>query len=207
MIENIKYVLFVCICVFATFDSLGNSIDSLQTKDDVKRFLSICMSKNEEYSSQCYNISRAQSRWYTSDDMFSEFFKFDMVALIMDKFPFRIFKTDIDQNGRTDLIVDAGYLFVVMDAGNTYKLHALGFQYNFRKALLLPNGSTALLLKHDYNRRIIDLTPQMNVKIAYITDTITRKDASPPVQIIDTLYITRIGSYTRDTYWKLVSTQ
>jgi len=68
------------------------------------------------------------------------------------------YKADINNDGRTDLIIDGKYSLVVIDTGNSYVIHFIDGngapRYFFKEAIELPDRSTALLFRH--TRMVVD---------------------------------------------------
>ena len=167
----VKYSLFLLVCLISSYESSANAIDSIKTKEDVINFLHanlendfknyginrVFLQKNEELEIDS-NISKQlaahEKRRYRSDSFY---------------------KVDIDNNGRTDLVLDGEQVYIVMDMGNKYVLNTIvGYVYNpaysFKEAIRLPDHSKALLFRNDrwekYGR---------NVKTISRIDTIVYK--------------------------------
>jgi hypothetical protein len=123
---------------------------------------------------------------------------------IMDQYPFHFYKADIDNNGYTDLIVDAGLVIVVMDMGTNIEAHtfspsAVWNSYSFKNFLSLPGGTCALLLRHDHN----PCGPRSHASppkaVTFITHILPNDAVISSTTRIDTLYkiTTGIDTETR----------
>lgn len=108
-------------------------------------------------------------------------------------------KVDIDNNGYTDLVINAGGVLVVMDMGNRLKGHILldipDFQsYTYIRSLPLQDGTNALLMRRNPctildNSRLSHLTPRIAfITDTFITDTVNERSGTGHVPKIDTLY-------------------
>lgn len=103
-------------------------------------------------------------------------YPYDKLAQVMDRYPWHLHKADIDHNGFTDLVVDAGIVIIVMDMGGKFEGHLFSDSpdlgsYSFKNFLSLQDNSTALLFRHDYNR----CDDTMDIRLFNVVDTIVYK--------------------------------
>jgi hypothetical protein len=112
-----------------------------------------------------------------------------MTAKMMSKNPhYHFYKKDLDGNKRTDLVVDAGIVIIVMDMGHKFDGHIFAYSaLKFHGFMSLSNGSVASLIKHDHN-----LCPRPlgeTLENTYLTDTIIDNTINPPSVKIDTFVV------------------
>jgi len=219
--------LFICLCTYTP--AYANSIDSLITKEDVRKFLATAFEKKgiiqlnecaELYFPRDYPplsfhaYDTVMIHDPVNDSVIVRVFPHDTAADIekyehrkdadccipgdlafkyldaeMDEIDWRFYKTDVDGNGRNDLIIDVGYVVVVLDKENGIEGHKVYCSHpnGFKGSTLLPGGNAALLLRQDrntYSYRHTD-TPG---KVTYITYAMAGKIPEPPLTNIDTLY-------------------
>lgn len=112
-----------------------------------------------------------------------------ITKLIMNRYPYHFYKADIDGNGYTDLVIDAGWLMVVMDNGGIYQgyMFAQLAALSFKKFIYLPDGSIGLLIQHDHNLCWRLDIAQDEIEII---DTIIDNTVSPPIVKTE-----KLGSY------------
>lgn len=114
---------------------------------------------------------------------------FDTIQNRIAEFPYAFYKADIDGNGYTDLVVDAGIVIIVMDNGNTFDAYTFSASadypsYSFKGFMPLPDGSNALLLRHDYNPSTSVEHAHLPTVTTYIIDTVRKNNTIR----IDTIY-------------------
>jgi len=151
-------------------------IDTIMVEDPVSgkyvTKVSVRVADSAYYS--CGNFSRPRS------------YPFDYVSRTMDKFPLNFYKTDIDGNGLTDMVVDAGIIVIVMDMGDRFEGHLISDRadwgsYSFKQFTSLPEGNRAMLLRHDHNPCPRDAAQMTGVNLSFdsglynLTDTIVFK--------------------------------
>ncbi|MCB0695905.1 MAG: hypothetical protein KDC07_00990 [Chitinophagaceae bacterium] len=137
-------------------------------------------------------VQRDSSGLRTLDSQsLSLFIPYDRIVSLMKEQSWHMYKADIDRNGNTDLVIDIGMsgTIVLMDMGERVEGHALldnkdFLSYSFRKFTLLPDGSTALVLRH--NPCTLRERTARPSTISYITDTITGGTSGG--SRIDTMY-------------------
>lgn len=130
----------------------------------------------------------------------SIYFPIENIVEIMSRRPWQFYKSDIDQNGLTDMAIniDSGGVIVVMDEGSKIEGHipwdAPDFSsYSFKGFTSLPDGSKALLLRH-HPCTLEEQTSGLTV--SYVTDTISLPGTATAAIKIDTVYkiITRVDT-------------
>jgi len=114
------------------------------------------------------------------------------VAQIMEKYPYYFYKADIDGNGHTDLIIDAGIVIFVMDMGYKFQAYMLSDSpdwnsYSFKKFFTLSDSTQVLLLRHDRNTPKSVAHSYLHGKVTYVTNVSTPKTSSN-YKRLDTLY-------------------
>ncbi len=124
-------------------------------------------------------------------------YSFAEVAEAMDTC-WHIYKEDIDGNGRTDIVIDAGIVLIVMDMGDHFEGHVFGGMpswyfrtwnsYSFKNFTLLPDGTCALLLRHDHNRCESVHHTNLNKNVTYVTTKFDDNTENTFPAKIDTLY-------------------
>src|ERR1700733_12605169 len=140
MVTNTRLILLFLVCVLSFFKGSANAIDSIKTKEDVIKFLDANFGK--VYHNTFFEKSDLPGR----DSMIWE--QIGKNGFRSDSF----YKADIDNDGRTDLIVDGLSSFIVMDTGNKYVMHHIESgppRYFFRETIQLPDQSIALLFRLD----------------------------------------------------------
>ena len=80
-------------------------------------------------------------------------YSFDSVAARMDDKGYKFFKADIDGNGYTDLVIEAGPMIAVMDMVGKLEGHILSMQtdtsaYGLSPIISLPEGSVGLVIRN-----------------------------------------------------------
>jgi hypothetical protein len=122
-------------------------------------------------------------------------YPFDDIVSRMDKTPWHFYKMDIDGNRRTDIVVDAGIVIIVMDMGDHIEGHLFSNRhsyswdsYSFRNFVFLPDGTRALLLRHDYNPCKAVRHSYIKGDVTYITNTVASNKGNTAPLNIDTLY-------------------
>src|ERR1044071_9850392 len=103
----------------------------------------------------------------------------------------RFDKLDIDGDGDTDLVADAGILLILVDMGDRIEGHMFTNNVTallFRDIISLPDGSRALLVTH--NHEFCTPPPDAQMEDVYVTDTTIDSTVMPAVMKIDTLYMT-----------------
>ena len=123
----------------------------------------------------------------------SEGYPVDSVISAMNRAPWRYYRADIDNNGYTDLVIDAGIVVVVMDMGSVFEAHTFSISlnwdsYGFKSFALLPDGTFALLLRHDHNSCMSVRHSNLPGYVTYITDTVSNKKNNSTGIKVDTLY-------------------
>lgn len=114
--SGMKILISIALCLFLIPSLQANAIDSLHTKEEVQQFL----------MTEIDSIWRYYFAWEKNVSDTSEFGQN------------RFFKLDLDHNGRTDLLVNARYLFAITDRGDgTYGVHIPGKWTHFSKTRLL----------------------------------------------------------------------
>lgn len=123
------------------------------------------------------------------------------IVRLLDIKTWHIHKADLDGNGYSDLVIDidtAG-VTVVMDMGNRFEGHILldnrdFISYSFKGFMTLPDGSTALLLRH--NPCTLAERSKGPAIVSYITENVTDVMDGKGIIKTDTLYkvITMIDS-------------
>lgn len=152
----------------------ANEIDKLSTKEDVQKFLIAnlgeegiifvrnCVDITQIYRSEKVEIvdpiTREVARTalvYSEPDTNGNYwdfpfvnYKFDDLPYLMDTGRYQYYKADIDGNGYTDLIVDAGFIIVVMDMVSSIDGYMLPSGLDFKDVFSLKDRSNALLLKY-----------------------------------------------------------
>lgn len=112
----------------------------------------------------------------------------------------QIHKADIDGNGYTDMVInfDSAGVIVVMDTVKGYEAHILNDSYDFTSYtfmgfLPLPDGSKALILRH--NPCTLENQTAAKKIITYITDTNADKPLRDTlykvITVIDSIYLWR----------------
>lgn len=130
------------------------------------------------------------------------------ITRLMDRNSWQIHKADIDRNGYTDLVIDidtAG-VAVVMDMGNKFEGHVLVdnrdfYSYNFKKFISLPDGNTALVLRH--NPCTLGQRSSRPKTISYIIDTVTNQADTlyKIITMVDSIYLWKGGVRTYSHRW------
>lgn len=76
---------------------------------------------------------------------------YDSVIAKMDNDNYQFYKADLDRNGRTDLVVDAGMIIVVLDMGNSfegYLFSEVPGSIKLKNIITLPGNSKGLLFSY-----------------------------------------------------------
>ncbi len=181
MISCVKHIIFLFSFLSALqIDAYANGIDSLTTKENVQKFLITKLSKSGViYLNQFVGISRTKARtahdfYYLDRRPYPESYPFAKLAKRMSTYPLLFFKADIDGNGLTDLVVDAGVVIVVMDMGvrvegHIFSTSLVSNSYGFKNFISLPDGSTGLVFRHDHNPYSATRVNSLPGKITYVT--------------------------------------
>ncbi|HEY9178846.1 MAG TPA: hypothetical protein VIN07_14210 [Flavipsychrobacter sp.] len=105
---------------------------------------------------------------------------------MMNQYPYHFYKADIDGNGKTDLVIDAGCLIVVMDTKGKYEgyMFAQHSALGFRKFVSLPDGPVGLVTQHDHNLCWGSSIQQNDIEI---TDTTIDSTVSPGIVKVEHL--------------------
>ena len=99
-----KSVIIIATLLLTVNFVIANEIDSLKTNQEVQNFL----------------VEKVYNKW-------KEFNFFEGTTKDTSKYgKFKFFKTDLDNNGLTDLIINGTYFFAVVDKGNgNYKTYSI----------------------------------------------------------------------------------
>jgi len=209
MIFRMKYSLLLCLCIIAGYNGYANAIDSLSTKEDIQKFLVASLGKNGIIlPDKCEGIFVHDTGIrYTDTGTYD--YPFDEVVKMMDDAPWHIYKEDIDCNGRTDMVIDAGIVLIVMDMGDHFEGHIFAGMpswyfptwntYSFKNFIFLPDGTRALLLRHDHNPCRSVQHAVLKGNLSYVTNTVAGNTENTAPLKIDTLYKVTIGN---DTAWR-----
>lgn len=128
-------------------------------------------------------------------------YPYDETLWMTEHHEWSFYKKDVDGDGHTDLIIDAGGVLVVLDKGGHYEGHLLTdspdfYTYNFSRTISLPDGTQALLLKRisciDYK------TPSVNNEVSYITDTTSGDTLYKTISTVDS--IEYVDHFSGDIY-------
>ena len=128
-----KYAIFFFLSFLLPFYGNANKIDRIKSKKGVVKFLA-------------NNIES----YYRRLDLFSK-----KQPVLADGIQHgcrsnSFYKVDIDGDGRTDLIVDGVYCFVVLDKGTHFEMHYLDdfprVRYSFNRVLSIKGNLTGLIL-------------------------------------------------------------
>lgn len=106
---------------------------------------------------------------------------------------FHFHKADIDCNGLTDMIIDDGILIAIMDMGDSVQGMLVPslvdrHLYGFKRFISLPDGTPALVLRHDKNPEKSRAHLYENGKVSYVMDTLIETIGNKVSARIDTLY-------------------
>jgi hypothetical protein len=117
-------------------------VDTFMVEDPVTR--EMVMTSVPRDSSELVNIDTSN---------YSPNYPFDVAASEMEKYPYRFYKRDIDGNGKTDLVVEAGLIVVVMDMVDEFEGHMFSSipdsnSFRFNDFVSLPDGTTGLLFNY-----------------------------------------------------------
>lgn len=207
---HIKYVLLLCILASVWNSGYSHVIESLKTKEDVRKFLQAHLGKGGIiFLENCEDISQSEKnrmiyaprpvmidtvlvedpitggmvkatvehQWTYCDtnDTYWSNYPFNEIDSIMDQYAYHLFKADIDGNGHTDIVIEAGVTIVVMDLVDKFEGHMFSAYpdsnlLSFRNFIELPDGSDALLF-----RTIRNSSDTMNSKSYYALDTVVYK--------------------------------
>ena len=195
MISWTKYNLLLCLFASTLCRGHTNGIDSLSTKEDVRKFFIVNLAQSGvTFPNEFADIS--YSSHINSNDSYSCYseaknYPISSITTLMDSLPWSFYKGDIDCNGYTDLVIDAGIVVVIMDKMGGFEGHIFSSSrevdsYGFKEIISLPDGTAALALRHDHNpcRSVEHLYWGGDVK--YITDTVAGKGNTK--LRIDTVY-------------------
>ena len=144
---NLKYSSFFLLYLLSCYwNTSGNAVDSLKTKDDVQKFLSVTLEKN---MTPAIFFSADSIVFKMDSNLFGKKLDPERIRYRSNQF----YKIDIDNDGRTDLIVDGAYLLVVLDKGNKYVAKIIDAGptiefYGYKEMIKLPDCNNAILLWH-----------------------------------------------------------
>lgn len=227
-----KHIVTLCAMVCVCTSTLGNSIDTLSSKESIQRFLTAYFKNGGiTYINHLTGLKQSeQVQFYLSDndtvlveDPITREYVFnilprDTIDLIdcdtgtstteigysnienyIEKKFTQYAKVDIDNNGYTDLVIDAGGVLVIMDMGDKLEGHILNdcpdfHSYCYVKSVTLPDGSNAIILRRnpctieyssllEYNSVFQKYTPA----VSYVVDTTYQIGAKTEMPV-DTLY-------------------
>jgi len=202
MAACIKYSLLLLMCLCALHRGYANEIDRLKTKEDVRKFLAANLGEKGFFSGRCSQpvscekvkeeIENDTSYHHPALEDGSINLPFNYVTWALDNTDWHFYKADIDGNGYTDMVIDAGMVIVIMDMGGNIEGHVVSITanprlYGFKDFISLPDGTSALVLRHDHNPDKLMARPDQQGKIAYITDTLAGDNTNPGDIKIDTL--------------------
>ncbi len=172
----IKYAFIFLVCLCMVHTACANAIDSLETKEDVMKFLSSHFGKEYENYSLFFDNNggakidtRLPKR---KQDALRAHNEYDRIAHRSNSF----YKVDIDNDGETDLVIDAGISMVVFGKGGKYLQLTIesgwsSASYFYKEKITLPDGTPVLLFRHE---RSGEKWPDDD-KVAFITDTLVYK--------------------------------
>jgi len=164
------------------------SDDTVQVKDEFtgKVFTQIIPHDPNSYQNSTDTLFRPVN--YSLENVFK----------IIDQYPLHFYKTDIDGNGYTDLVIDAGIVIIVMDMGDRIEGHIFSDNpklnsYGFKNFLSLPDRTFALLLRHDYNSRKSIQHSSWPGAVTFVTRKLPNSNSASLANQIDTLYKVTTG--------------
>lgn len=141
-------------CTVAFNVAKGNSIDSLKNRQDVVEFFRQHFTKQFRESNFDFlfrkNEEIGDTSWLMQPDTsaIQKYFRRESLTMYRsDSF----YKIDIDGNGKTDLVLDASVLIIVMDMESGPIMHYLDGShrvYFYQNIITLPHGGKAILLRN-----------------------------------------------------------
>lgn len=139
-----KYFLFCLLCLAAQLHAHANAIDSIRTKEDVVRFISAHLDKKQFDLSGLFMPQQIVIDPDVTADKREQWLQ----AYYRDYRSNNFYKTDIDGNGKTDLIVNGGYSFIIMDKDTGFETYQVGIDIDsFVNTIQVPGGGKGLLYK------------------------------------------------------------
>lgn len=200
-----RYILALYLLISSVPTTWANAIDSLSGKRDVQNFLVNHFSNTGITHLTMTDISSLDKNH--PPFVFDTPYPLDSLEATMKRTSWQFYKADINSDGHTDLVVDAGIVVIVVDTGNGFEAHTFSTSpvwnsYSFTRFFLLPDGTPALLLRHDHNPYRSVEHAGLHGKVAYITDTIAVNGATTSYVRVDTLYKITTG---RERLWPIPS--
>lgn len=163
-------VLFLAIIVnIISFVVYSNPIDSIETKEDVLRFLAEKTGIKFKYK-QVFDTTIADTGKFGKN---------------------KFFKTDIDGNGLTDLLVNGNNLFAVTDIGNNkYKIHLIDNASLTRrrytlKDIIYDNGQVLIVISPHSGLPFSGIDIQKYDTLIYKFDCFIEYNPFPKKYLID----------------------
>ena len=133
-----KSVLLFLVCTLPAFPTYANVIDSIKTNEDVIKFLSTNLDSDALIRVNINDFIYQEKALQVTDSFQSKTIRKEYRSNTF-------FKTDIDGNGKTDLIVEGSYSFIVLDMGNKYVFLPIPVD-ELIGAVKLPDQSTGLIV-------------------------------------------------------------